>query len=115
MNPLFNSAPGCSNDMCKAVLDMTGNAWVSAAVGWLANAPLRILVILLVAFLVRLVAHRTIAGLARGASNGKTPKLLRPLKERAPQAIGTLISERRQQRAQTIASVMKSIVSFVVW
>ncbi|TCO50722.1 mechanosensitive ion channel family protein [Actinocrispum wychmicini] len=115
MNPLLNEAPNCTNDMCKAVLDMTGNAWLSAAVGWLANAPLRILVILLVAFLVRLVARRTIDGLARGATNGKTPKLLRPLKERAPQAVGALISERRQQRAQTIASVMKSVVSFVVW
>ncbi|MFD1047259.1 mechanosensitive ion channel family protein, partial [Kibdelosporangium lantanae] len=47
--------------------------------------------------------------------NGKTPRLLRPLKERAPQTMGALVSERRQQRAQTIASVMKSITTFAVF
>jgi small-conductance mechanosensitive channel len=118
MNPLLNEPPTCVNDigtLCRTVFEMTGNPWLSGAVGWLANAPLRILFILLVTFAVRYVARRTIDRLARGAGNGKTPKLLRPLKERAPQAIGALVSERRQQRAQTIASVMKSVVSFVVW
>jgi len=72
-------------------------------------------VILLVALVVRFVMRRTIDRLARGASNGKTPRLLRPLKERAPQSYGAMVSERRQQRAETIASVMKSVVSFVVY
>lgn len=118
MNPLDLPPPTCVNEtgsLCKAVFDMTDNAWLSGAVNWLANAPLRILVIVVVAFVIRLVARRTIDRLAKGASNGKTPRILRPLKERAPQAVGALVSERRQQRAQTIASVMKSLVSFLVW
>jgi moderate conductance mechanosensitive channel len=118
MNPLLNEPPTCVNEigtLCQTVFQMTGNPWLSGAVGWLANAPLRIVFILLVAFAVRFVSRRAIDRLARGAGNGKTPRLLRPLKERAPQAIGALVSERRQQRAQTIASVMKSVVSFAVW
>ncbi|MBP2319822.1 small conductance mechanosensitive channel [Kibdelosporangium banguiense] len=118
MNPLLSEPPTCVNDigtLCRTVFEMTGNAWLSGAVGWLANAPLRILIILVVAFVVRFVVRRTIDRLARGASNGKTPRILRPLKERAPQTIGALVSERRQQRAQTIGSVMKSLVSFLVW
>jgi small-conductance mechanosensitive channel len=118
MNPLLSEPPTCVNEigtLCRTVFEMTGNAWLSGAVGWLANAPLRILIILVVAFVVRFVARRTIDRLARGASNGKTPRILRPLKERAPQTIGALVSERRQQRAQTIGSVMKSLVSFLVW
>jgi moderate conductance mechanosensitive channel len=118
MNDLLSEPPTCVKEvgtLCRAVFDMTGNAWLSGAVGWLANAPLRILIILLVAAIVRFVARRTIDRLARGATNGKTPRILRPLKERAPQTVGALISERRQQRAQTIASVMKSLTSFLVW
>ncbi|MFC0113385.1 mechanosensitive ion channel family protein [Kibdelosporangium aridum] len=118
MNTLGLQPPTCVNDvgtLCRAVFDMTGNAWLSGAVNWLANAPLRILIILLVAVVIRFVARRAIDRLARGASNGKTPRLLRPLKERAPQAVGALVSERRQQRAQTIGSVMKSLVSFMVY
>ncbi|MET0235996.1 MAG: mechanosensitive ion channel family protein [Kibdelosporangium sp.] len=118
MNPLLSEPPTCVNDigtLCRTVYEMTGNPWLSGTVGWLANAPLRILIILLVAFVVRFVARRTIDRLARGASNGKTPRILRPLKERAPQTIGALVSERRQQRAQTIGSVMKSLTSFLVW
>ena len=118
MNPLGLPPPTCvteAGSLCKAVFDMTDNAWLSGAVNWLANAPLRILIILVVAFVIRLVARRTIDRLAKGASNGKTPRLLRPLKERAPQAVGAIMSERRQQRAQTIGSVMKSLVSFLVW
>jgi moderate conductance mechanosensitive channel len=118
MNPLLNEPPTCVNEvgtLCRTVFEMTGNPWLSGAVGWLANAPLRILVILVIAFVIRYVARRTIDRLARGAGNGKTPRILRPLKERAPQALGTVISERRQQRAQTIGSVMKSVVSFLVY
>ncbi|WP_063810019.1 mechanosensitive ion channel family protein [Kibdelosporangium phytohabitans] len=118
MNPLGLEPPTCVKEdgtLCKAVFQMTDNSWVAGAVHWLANAPLRILIILVVAFVIRFMARRTIDRLAKGASNGKTPRLLRPLKERAPQAVGALVSERRQQRAQTIGSVMKSLVSFLVY
>jgi small conductance mechanosensitive channel len=63
---------------------------------------------------VRFLARRLIDRLTRGHDD-KTPTLLRPLKERAPQALGALISERRAQRAKTIGSVLKSIISFVVY
>jgi small conductance mechanosensitive channel len=43
------------------------------------------------------------------------PALLRPLRERAPQTLASLVSDRRSQRARTIGSVLQSITSFVVW
>ncbi|HEY3607679.1 MAG TPA: mechanosensitive ion channel family protein, partial [Pseudonocardiaceae bacterium] len=48
-------------------------------------------------------------------SKGKIPALLRPLRERAPQTLASLVSDRRSQRARTIGSVLQSITSFVVW
>jgi small-conductance mechanosensitive channel len=118
MDTLLSEPPTCVNELgtlCRTVFEWTHNAWLSGVVAWLANAPLRIVLILVIALVVRALLRRTIDRLARGASNGKTPRLLRPLKERAPQTVGALISERRQQRAQTIASVMNSITSFAVF
>ncbi|KAA2265245.1 mechanosensitive ion channel family protein [Solihabitans fulvus] len=100
--------------------DLTKDPSVAAA--WLADygpklavGSGRILLIVVVAFLVRMVARRTIDRLTKGASNDRTPTLLRPLRERAPQALGQLVSERREQRAKTIGSVLKSITTFAVF
>ena len=56
--------------------------------------------------------HRVIKRLT--TTNGKVPALLRPLRERAPQTMAALVSERRSQRAKTIGSVLQSIASFVI-
>ncbi|WP_018685152.1 mechanosensitive ion channel family protein [Actinokineospora enzanensis] len=97
---------------CAEVWRLTGNEWLAASAGWLVAKPLKILMIFVVAFLIRLVVRRLIDRLTSG--NGKMPALLRPLKERAP-ALGSLISERRTQRARTIGSVLKSVVTFLVY
>jgi small conductance mechanosensitive channel len=109
-------APDCepSDGWCKVVLDLTGKQWLAQSANWLVAKPLTIIAILLVAFVVRALARRLIDRLTR-ASGGKVPALLRPLRERAPQALGTLLSERRAQRAKTIGSVFKSITSVLVF
>src|SRR6266516_1278859 len=77
--------------------------------------PVRILLIVLTALLVRAVINRTITRLTR-VTEAATPALLRPLKAKArPMFEHTaLLSERRSQRAETIASILRSIVSFAV-
>jgi small-conductance mechanosensitive channel len=115
--PFTNEPPACIQDTgswCRTVYDITHNEWLAASADWLVAKPLKILLILAVAFLLRFLAKRIIDRLTRGV-DGKAPTLLRPLKERAPQALGSLVSERRAQRAKTIGSVLKSIVSFVVY
>ncbi|RKT53041.1 mechanosensitive ion channel family protein [Saccharothrix australiensis] len=88
---------------------------------WVLNGPkiaegaLRIVLTVLIAVVVRFLLRRLIDRLTRGSAEGRKPKLLRPLRERAPQAFGVLVSERREQRAKTIGSVLKSIVTFVVF
>jgi small-conductance mechanosensitive channel len=110
-------APGCdpADQWCNAVLNLTGNEWLASSADWLVAKPLTILFILLVAVVIRAVARRLIDRLARANSGGKLPAMLRPLKERAPQALGTILSERRAQRAKTIGSVFKSITSVIVF
>nr|WP_246030210.1 mechanosensitive ion channel family protein [Saccharothrix variisporea] len=88
---------------------------------WVQNGPriiesgIRIALTLLIAVVVRFLLRRLIDRLTRGASEQRKPKLLRPLRERAPQALGALVSERREQRAKTIGSVLKSVTTIVVF
>jgi len=81
--------------------------------------PLRILLIITIAFIVRLVAHRFIDRVTRATAEGHVPPALRPLKESAVTAqvlkVSPLQSERRRQRAATIGSVLKSAVSVILF
>jgi small conductance mechanosensitive channel len=108
--------PDCEtgDGWCTTVFTVTGNRWLASSADWLVAKPITILLILLGAFIVGRLARRVIDRLTR-ASGGKIPRLLRPLRERAPQALGTLLSERRAQRAKTIGSVFKSITSVIVY
>ncbi|MFD0202266.1 mechanosensitive ion channel family protein [Saccharothrix carnea] len=87
---------------------------------WVVNGPkiaagaAKIALILVIAVLVRFLLRRFIDRMTRG-NGGRKPKLLRPLRERAPQALGALVSERREQRAKTIGSVLKSFVTIFVF
>ncbi|MEV0678030.1 mechanosensitive ion channel domain-containing protein [Actinosynnema sp. NPDC050436] len=88
---------------------------------WVANGPkiaegaLRIALTVLIAVVLRFLLRRLIDRLTRSSSEERKPKLLRPLRERAPQALGVLVSERREQRAKTIGSVLKSVTTIVVF
>jgi moderate conductance mechanosensitive channel len=116
VDPLALEPPPCVDDegWCSTIYSWTHNDWLAASAHWLIATPLTILLIILGALIVRSIARRLIDRLTRG-NGGKIPAVLRPLRERAPQAIGQLLSERRAQRAQTIGSVFKSIVSFIVF
>jgi small conductance mechanosensitive channel len=108
--------PDCVEDegWCDTIYRWTDNEWLAASSHWLIAKPITILLIILGALIVRALARRLIDRLTR-ATGGRVPTVLRPLRERAPQALGQLLSERRAQRAETIGSVFKSIVSFIVF
>lgn len=76
---------------------------------------IKIVVILIAAFILRAMLRKVIDRITTPGKEGKKPGLLKPLRERAPQALGNLISERREQRARTIGSVLKSIVTILIF
>ncbi|MEO8888911.1 MAG: mechanosensitive ion channel domain-containing protein [Jatrophihabitantaceae bacterium] len=92
--------------------------YVRAHSRWIIEIPIRILVIILVTLIVRALLHRTITRALRPVHVGDVPRILRPFKERAENsaflASTGLLSERRNQRAATIGSILKSAVSFIV-
>ncbi|MGA6164184.1 mechanosensitive ion channel family protein [Amycolatopsis magusensis] len=104
---------------CRWVYEVTGNAWLAGSADWLLEKPIRILMILIIAWIIRLLARRLIDKVTtlpeNNGSSGKLPAILRPLRERAPEILGPLVAERRRQRAKTIGSVLKSLTTFLVY
>ncbi len=85
---------------------------------WLIHKPVAITIIVVLAVALRLLIHRSIDRLTREPDPQKGPMLLRPLRERAPDRVRNLgnamLRERRNQRAKTIGSVLKSFASVTI-
>ena len=119
MNPVLSVTP-CTQDgstLCGQIFLITHNEWLSSQ-SWLITKPLKILMILVIAFIVRYLTRRLIdrvTTLPRSDGNGRLPTMLRPLRERAPDVLGSAVIERRRQRAKTIGSVLRSLATFLIF
>jgi small conductance mechanosensitive channel len=85
---------------------------------WLIEIPIKIVVIIVVALIVRAIVRRVIGRAVRPVQ-GDVPRILRPFKERIQhssllESTG-LLSERRNQRAATLGSVLKSAASITIF
>jgi small-conductance mechanosensitive channel len=113
-----NVQASCNADaLCSRVLDLTGSHWFATSSYVIIIKPLRILLIIVVAVLIRWLLHRAIRRLATSSSRASMPALLKPLKEKrtAVAEEGQFIPERRRQRAEAIGSVLRSFVTAVVF
>jgi small conductance mechanosensitive channel len=114
-SPLPDISPDCQQgSLCEVVYRTTGSGWLAGSADWLIAKPVTILCIVGVAMLIRYLLHRMINRAVRTGGSDRSPALLRPLRERAGLGAGKALTERRRQRAETIGSVLRSIVSAVV-
>lgn len=101
----------CRNDtvLCSTLVSMLDNApWAP-----LAASALTIVLILIIAWVLRRVAHRVITKVVnRAATGGSLTSRFR--KGIAVDSIDALLNERRRQRAETMGSVLKSVASVVI-
>ena len=128
-NPGLTEACGDSPGIvCKLLYDLTGNGTLARVVEWVVAKPLKVLLVIVLAFLLsrllrngiqrlvdRLVAQReersramqseTADGRPR-ARGGRAAAKARRLAEQ---------TERGRQRAQALGTVLRSLVSIVVW
>ena len=86
-------------------------------VDFLLGRPLAILVILIGAVVVSRFARRAIKRTLRGLHSGGVRERLSAVRRRTPEALLETeeISIRATQRIEALASVLRSVVSFVVW
>jgi small-conductance mechanosensitive channel len=116
--PSIDVSAACPTDgwWCHQVYDWTGVQWLANASNLVIVKPLRIIVIIAVAMLIRWLLHRAIKRLTSTTSRAAMPALLKPLREKSQQAeAGQFIPERRRQRAEAIGSVLRSFVTAVVF
>ena len=110
---------------CAAVYDWTGNTWLAHTSAWLIGRPLAIIGIVVVAVLVRWVTHRTIDRLVRRAQTGVLPGKVLPTRvgwprdrraeQEKPVRVSTQGAGRRVQRAQGLGSLLKSVITGLVF
>ncbi|GAA2860015.1 mechanosensitive ion channel [Pseudonocardia halophobica] len=107
--------PACAaqaGSWCARFYEWTNNDFLASSADVVVNGTIKIVLIIVVAFVARHLLHRAITRVVEGASNGGLSKVL----GRAPKRIRTtpLISQRRIQRTRTIGSVLRSITSAVI-
>ncbi|MGY1688710.1 mechanosensitive ion channel family protein [Geodermatophilus sp. SYSU D01105] len=114
---LAGSVPDCADYwLCQKVYDWFGMDWLAENAQALIAKPAKILLIVVLATLVRALAHRAIRRLTDSTASGAVPAILRTRRTRAT-ALGDAaeqIAARRTQRAEAIGSVLRSSSSIVV-
>ena len=113
-NPLMT----CSSDenLCTWVLDQTGNEALATATDWIVGKPSALAGLILIGLLIRWLLHRIIDRIIKRAEVGVLPnRLSRAITGGRMGAALNLTEDpgytRRVQRAATMGSLLKSIVS----
>lgn len=112
--PSPSPSPSClrDSDLCRFVFDHTHNAWLASSSYYLLIKPLRILLIIVIALILRWLIQRTIRKLVARTAAGESPASLKPLRLRLADAT---FRERRQQRAEAIGSVLLSFATAAIF
>jgi moderate conductance mechanosensitive channel len=97
---------------CAAVYEWTHNEWLAHAAAWLIGKPLAIAWLVVLALVSRWLLYKLIDRLVRRAQTGVLPDALARGPFAEPEQEVT--TSRRRQRAQTIGTLLKSIVSGVI-
>ena len=106
--------------ICNWTYEQTGNVQLANAADWVVGKPSALIGLILIGLLVRWLLHRVIDRIVRQAASGVLPD--RISRAVAGGKVGAALNlnedagyTRRVQRAQTMGSLLKSIVSGVVF
>jgi small conductance mechanosensitive channel len=112
-----NETTGDQDEICQWLYERTGAGWLADGGYYLLIQPSRVVVILLIAIVVRALLNHAINRIVLRTGEGRVPAFLRPLREKMPTVAHSTspFPERRRQRAAAIGSVLKSLVTAVVF
>ncbi len=103
------------DDLCRYVANLTDNEWLARASNWLIAKPAAILTLIVIGIVVRWIVHRAVDRLTRRAATGTVPGVI--ARGKVPQMFiehNAALTERRQQRSETMGGLLKSITTGVV-
>jgi small-conductance mechanosensitive channel len=118
---LFENEKVCSavdSDACDVIYRWTDNEFLGIAAAWLIGKPLAVIGLLLLGVLARWILHRLIDRLTDRAAAGVVPHAFtRGRMGRSEKVLvsGSPVAARREQRAKTMGSLLKSIVTGVIF
>ena len=103
--------------VCARVYEWTENGGLATASDWLLDRPIRIALVLMVAWIVNRFTKRAIVRFTKRIASAPGDSRLQKLREKGPGRM--LIDEaersRAEARAETLGSVLRSLVVAVVW
>src|SRR3954468_23091585 len=110
------SVAAAADQLSATAAGLFTQQWWQEHAETLVAKPLRVLLIVVLAVLVRIMVNRSIRRLTERTATGAVPSVLRPGRRRGRRAdpVGVeTITARRSQRAAAIGSVLRSFGSFV--
>ena len=101
---------------CEKVFEWTDSELLARSADWLVERPLRVLIVIVLAFVVNRLARRAIDRFADGLAEARTDERFRALQERGPGwlRIEQAATARASARADTIGRVLRSVVSSAI-
>ncbi len=114
---LIDACGSDPSEFCRWVLEETGSRRLAQITDWFINRPLRISLILVVAFVVNALARRAIRRLVDRLVRERTEDARSPLDRLERTGAQHLVerAERARQRTVTMGAVLRSIASFAVF
>ncbi len=103
--------------VCRWVIDTTGSVGLAEAADWMTGPVTQILVVLIGAFLLNRLVRRAIRRFANRVEGAAESGRLEKLRARTPGVFLNTgeVNIRAAARAQTIAAVLRSVSSGVIW
>src|SRR4051794_11929508 len=107
------------DQLCDLVHRTTGSIWLATAANWLIAKPFAIAVVIVLGLVARWLVNKLISRVISRAPGGRP--LPAPLRRFGPEPDpeaerqAAVAAERRRLRAQTMAGVLRSIASFVIF
>ena len=103
--------------VCERVYDWTENDGLATAADWLLDRPIRIALILVVAWIINRIAKRAIVRFTKRIAATSSNSRLQKLREKGPGRVlvDDVARARAESRAETLGHVLRSIVVALVW
>jgi small conductance mechanosensitive channel len=118
--PLQNTCGTAPGVLCRTVFSWTHSTYLASGADVLFAKPLRIVLILLIAVIVRRMINRVISRIVANAAEGHLSRFS-ALATRAPARFWDVVEpapavrERRRQRAETVGTLLRSATTFLVF
>lgn len=103
--------------ICRAVFGWSGNELLATASDFLVAKPLKILLIVVVAWVVNRLARRAIRRFVESFEEPALHRTLGAVRDRTPAALLSTgpVNMRSGQRARTIGAVLRSVTTAAIW